>query len=41
MIGVVEMPRRQEMRRPRRDTGKNDTADVKEPKTKVLFLSMG
>lgn len=41
MIGVVEMHRRQEMRRPRRDTGKSDTADVKEPKTKVLFLSMG
>lgn len=41
MIGVVEMHRRQEMRMLRRDTCKSDTADVKEPKTKVLFLSMG
>lgn len=41
MTGVVEMHRRQETIRPRRDTGKSDIADVKEPKTKVLFLSMG
>jgi len=39
LIGVVEMHRRQEIRRPRRDTGKSDTAVEKVPKTKV-FLSM-
>lgn len=40
LIGVVEKHRRQEIRRPRRDTGKSDTAVEKGPKTKV-FLSMG
>lgn len=40
LTGVVEMKRRQEIRRPRRDTGKSDTAVEKGPKIKV-FLSMG
>lgn len=40
MTGVVEMHRRNELGRPRRDTDKSDTTDEKELKT-TLFLSMG